>query len=1828
MRKLSKILALVLVLMMAFAVVSAFNFTTSAAETTKTIYLKPNSNWTQSNAWFAVYTWDGGDQWFTMTKSSTYSGYYECKVPSNIVNVIFVRMNPAKKITDCWDGKWNQSKDLQLSGSNNCYTISAGAWDKGSGSWSHKCAYAPATCTEPSKCSCGNTTGEPLGHTYGGVLDADCNVCGYIREVVCPHEETVVVTGTPATCTTAGLTDGTKCTACNSPVDAQEEIPALGHKWENDVCTVCNSSVVYFVNSGKWTTVNAHMWPAVGDGTAWPGAAMTKTDKTVHGYDVYKIEVNASYVNILFNNGSGTQTADLAVKSGKYYDNNNGDWFDSLDVIPKADAMTDVVLKGDFDAWKGVNAFRINDEGVKYVYVTLAANTTYEFKYCIGDAWYGASATLTSSSTSATFSSTQNANAKITTECAGEYLFVLDGTKITVTFVGHDMSEATCTAASTCKNCPHTVGTAPGHAYDNACDTDCNECGETRETSHTYDNACDTDCNVCGETRETSHAWVDATFEAPKTCSVCGATEGTALVAVAEVNGTKYTTLQAALEAANGGTVVLLRDIVMDATLKCPYGNPVGVAQKGGVLDGNGHTLTVNGSGNYYAIITYGGTIKNLTINAGFRAIVLYTPTEDVIIDNVTIYGDEIVYGLNTAEYPTLEGIDIVVKNSTICGWVSFAGDYASVSFENCEFVQGVAYDNAIGRLVRPYLSTTFTNCSFVKNAYLDLSALEAGETVTLVGCTVGGVDVTVDVFTTEEDHAEIPFTYEAPAGVELVLATVEDGVSFHRHNYVVGATVDPTCEEAGYTPYTCTTCGDTYKVDEIAALGHHMVAGEVVAPTFGAEGYTPYTCANGCGKTEKRDTVPALVAVAQIGEQKYASLQEALNVGGEVVLLTDIGLTDNKGLTVPAGVVVVLDLNGHVLGSNAAEAATSAVIVNRGTLTIKDSVGGGKITTAAVNPDLQTIPGYASNTVTNYGVLVLESGTIENTTNAGAAYAVDNSSNGVTATFTMNGGKLVATRCALRMFCNSAVYENNVTINGGEIVGGTRAIWIHLPGSDSTKAANGNLTINGGTLNGGSGQSLYVYTYGNNHTGTFVTITGGTFLNDVLFGGGTYKETQETVSITGGTFNGYLGRYLANDGWEDLTGDEGYHLVDGVIGTHVFADATCTAPKTCACGLTEGEALGHVDVAPCDHECDVCGLCLTDCVDANNNHKCDICGDVMSKCADADKNHFCDICGVQNSHCIDIPPYDHNCDWCGEKMSEHVYDNDCDADCNYCGAVVEGKGHVDVAPCDHECDACGLAISDCVDANNNHKCDICGDVMSKCTDDDQNHFCDICGVQNSHCIDIPPYDHNCDWCGEKMSEHEYDNDCDADCNYCGAVVEGKGHVDVAPCDHECDVCGLATSDCVDANNNHKCDICGDVMSKCTDDNQNHFCDICGVQNSHCIDIPPYDHNCDWCGEKMSEHNYVDGICDICGAKDPEHYFVMTIPEALAAADGTKVQVTGTVIKINQAWNNQFGNITVTIKDESGKELYLYRMKTNVTVGDIITVKGEIDIYNGKHQITSGSTATIDGHDTSYDYVEMTVTEVLASSKGKNVIVTGTVVKINEAWSSFNNMCVTIADENGNTLYVYRLATQVALNDIITITGTVDEYNGIQIGSGATAVKNGTHECSNWTGATCTVAGKCVVCGQLTGAKLDHTAGAAATCTTAQTCTVCGTELVAATGHVNTTTTTVDATCTTPGSTTVTCACGEVVSTTEIPVIAHNFVEGKCTVCEAADPDYVAPQPPVEDEPTEPEQPEDPTEPEQPAEEEETNFFAQIWAKILAVLQVVLGFFKGLFVKG
>ena len=93
-----------------------------------------------------------------------------------------------------------------------------------------------------------------------------------------------------------------------------------------DVALVANfekaapaTETVYFVNAANWTKVNAYAWDPVQNAN-WPGAAATKEAEQIAGYDVYSYTAEVGkYKNVIFNNGSGQQTADLQWTAGKYY---------------------------------------------------------------------------------------------------------------------------------------------------------------------------------------------------------------------------------------------------------------------------------------------------------------------------------------------------------------------------------------------------------------------------------------------------------------------------------------------------------------------------------------------------------------------------------------------------------------------------------------------------------------------------------------------------------------------------------------------------------------------------------------------------------------------------------------------------------------------------------------------------------------------------------------------------------------------------------------------------------------------------------------------------------------------------------------------------------------------------------------------------------------------------------------------------------------------------------------------------------------------------------------------------------------------------------------------------------------------------------------------------------------------------------------------------------------------------------------------------------------------------------------------------------------------
>jgi len=99
--------------------------------------------------------------------------------------------------------------------------------------------------------------------------------------------------------------------------------------------------------------------------------------------------------------------------------------------------------------------------------------------------------------------------------------------------------------------------------------------------------------------------------------------------------------------------------------------------------------------------------------------------------------------------------------------------------------------------------------------------------------------------------------TYCTVCGEETSRNTVTVDALGHKYD---SAVTDPTCEDKGYTTYTCSVCGDTYTADEVDALGHtdgEVVVENNVAPDCeNAGSYDNVTYCTVCGEELSRTPV------------------------------------------------------------------------------------------------------------------------------------------------------------------------------------------------------------------------------------------------------------------------------------------------------------------------------------------------------------------------------------------------------------------------------------------------------------------------------------------------------------------------------------------------------------------------------------------------------------------------------------------------------------------------------------------------------------------------------------------------------------------------------------------------------------------------------------------------------------------------------------------------------------------------------------------------------------------------------------------------------------
>ena len=245
-------------------------------------------------------------------------------------------------------------------------------------------------------------------------------------------------------------------------------------------------------------------------------------------------------------------------------------------------------------------------------------------------------------------------------------------------------------------------------------------------------------------------------------------------------------------------------------------------------------------------------------------------------------------------------------------------------------------------------------------------------------------------------------------------------------------------------------------------------------------------------------DIVPIL---CKIGTTGYGSLADAVAAvptnGSEttITMVNDFATTEK--VTIAAAKNVVLDLNGKKISYTTD--GYGSFIENRGQLKIKDSGSTGIITAKFSAPNWNN----GCYTIDNFGAspaskLVIESGTIENTSPAGLAWPINNGSWGTSADLVINGGTIHSVNYVpVREYLQYGG-KKTIVINGGKLISdNSRAIAVQL--NDATVADQGSyVEINGGEFSCNGSGILYVdlHAANLNTTGFTMTVNGGKFKN------------------------------------------------------------------------------------------------------------------------------------------------------------------------------------------------------------------------------------------------------------------------------------------------------------------------------------------------------------------------------------------------------------------------------------------------------------------------------------------------------------------------------------------------------------------------------------------------------------------------------------------------------------------------------------------------------------------------------------------------------------
>ena len=334
----------------------------------------------------------------------------------------------------------------------------------------------------------------------------------------------------------------------------------------------------------------------------------------------------------------------------------------------------------------------------------------------------------------------------------------------------------------------------------------------------------------------------------------------------------------------------------------------------------------------------------------------------------------------------------------------------------------------------------------------------------------------------------------------------------------------------------------------------------------------------------------------AQVGETKYATLQEAVNAataGQTVTVINDVDMTSGKNLIVKTGQDIVLDMNGHsIKGSN----ADYKNIMVYGKLTLKDSKENSTGKIYSEDPYKSGVD-KALIYVDGNGEFVMESGHI----NTVLPNSVDNGQFAIgsfgNSKVTINGGTIEGGYSAITGF-GDPNDNTTITINGGTLICPMDyAIYHPQPGKLTVNEGatiyggggaicmrSGELEINGGVLTSKGGGNTGSWGDGTGNMGNAAlnfskpygnvtaTIKGGTITAEgdaVLIDAQTAAGKEVSLAISGGTYSSDVSKYCV-DGFTSTPNADGTYGISEVGDMMIVYDKNLGYTKVTTGGSVE----------------------------------------------------------------------------------------------------------------------------------------------------------------------------------------------------------------------------------------------------------------------------------------------------------------------------------------------------------------------------------------------------------------------------------------------------------------------------------------------------------------------------------------------------------------------------------------------------------------------------------------------------------------------------------